>query len=164
MYFIEIPFQGWGKSVHESPASLYNPSCAPSKSRGWQIIHGQGRDDIVYFYLVKYIWTFEHPPAILQSSSDLHLLPMIYDCSPRGIHSATTDSEEWKISHFRKIFSRRRPTENILNFGSLPCKFDLISCKATVLFDVWWCLVSDLLCHSNTQFCHHKSFSMFFLW
>ena len=97
MYFIEIPFQGWGKSVHESPASLYNPSCAPSKSRGWQIIHGQGRDDIVYFYLVKYIWTFEHPPAILQSSSPPATCTYFlwFMIARLEEYSATTDSEEW---------------------------------------------------------------------
>ena len=57
VFYWNTIFKDGGKLSTDSPVSLYNPSCAPSKSRGWQIIHGQGRDDIVYFYLVKYIRT-----------------------------------------------------------------------------------------------------------
>ena len=65
MYFIEIPFQGWGKSVHYSPASLYNPRCAPSLKDDKLFMAKEGR--ILCIFILENI--VEHPPAILQSSS-----------------------------------------------------------------------------------------------
>ena len=121
----------------------------------------EARDDIVYFYLVKYIWTPSSYPPVHQPSGYLHLLPMIYDCSPRGIHSATTDSEEWKISHFREKYFQRVDKEKLFQAWPIwytKSYFYMMSDR------VWWGLLSGCLSPSNTQFCHHKSFSMFFLW
>ena len=132
MYFIEIPFQGWGKSVHESPSSLYNPRCAPSLKDDKLFMAKEGA--ILCIFIQQNI--FEHPPAILQSSSYLHLLPMIYDCSPTGIHSAPTDSEEQKISHFTSKYFQHGGQLKIFK-ATAPCKLAcLIYNKTLVLFDV----------------------------
>ena len=121
---------------------------------------GEGRDNIEYFFILRNL--FEHPLAILQSSRYvLHLLPMIYDCSPRGIHSATTDSEEWKISHSSPHFSYKNISNASRNEKYFKHGLFDIQCfflRYLMSDRVWWFLLSP-----SNQFCHHKSFSMFFL-
>ena len=133
-----------------------------ARSEGWQIIHGQGSKGryCVFLSCEIYLNTSSYPP-VHQSSGYLHLLPMIYDCSPRGIHSATTDSEEWKISHSSPHFSYKNISnasrkEKYFKHGL----FDIHIFFSNLMSDhVWWFLLSP-----SNQFCHHKSFSMFFLW
>ena len=94
-----------------------------ARSEGWQIIHGQGSKGryCVFLSCEIYLNTSSYPP-VHQSSGYLHLLPMIYDCSPRGIHSAKTDCKEWKISHFRgKYFQHGRQQKTFK--VSAPCNF-----------------------------------------
>ena len=141
---LKYHFKDGGKVSRKVQPAFIIPD-VQSQSKGWQIIHGQGRGDIVYFYLAKYIWTPSSYPPVLQPSSYLHLLPMIYDCSPTGIHSAPTDSEEWKISHFTSKYFQHGGQLKIFK-ATAPCKLAcLIYNKTLFVFDVWWCLFCCLL-------------------
>ena len=116
MYFIEIPFSRMGENcpLTVQPAFIIPAVLHVRRMRNYSWGR-KGR--ILCIFIFRNI--FQHPPALQhsslpapalqQSSSYLHLLPVIYDCSPRGIHSAKTDCKEWKISHFRgKYFQHGR--------------------------------------------------------
>ena len=160
MYFIEIPFQGWGKSVHDSPASLYNPRCAPSLKDDKLFMAEEGA--ILCIFILQNI--FERPPAILQSSSLPALqLPALtsYDLWLLAYRNTLCSNwlEEWKISHFtskyfqhgcqQKIFKATAPCKLAVWFTTKP-NFHLMSdgvCSA-VSFKYSFPNVKDFLCFS----------------
>ena len=140
------------------PASLYNPSCGAVRQVWRMTNYSWAGKDIVYFYLVKYIWTpssyppVHSPPAtctyfrwfMIARLEEYTLLQLTlktgkFLTSERNIFNASTKRNYFKLSPFniqRRIF-------------------------------IWCLIVSDGVCclaPLNTQFCHHKSFSMFFLW
>ena len=165
MYFIEIPFQGWGDfgvftPSTDSPASLYNPSCALFlKDDKLFMDDGEGRDNIVYFFILRNL--FEHPPAILQLSSS----PQGTCCTYFRWFMIARLEEYTLLQLTLKNGKFLTPDKNISN-ASRKGKyfkhglFDIQCFFLRYLMSdrVWWFLLSP-----SNQFCHHKSFSMFFL-